>query len=55
MKLERDVYTPRDVRQWIKDTKGKYFPFVDKRESLLKILEKREKQKAQQPRAKSCS
>ena len=48
MKLERDVYTPRDVRQWKKDTKGKYFPFVDKRESLLKILEKREKQKAQQ-------
>ena len=47
MKLERDVYTPRDVRQWKKDTKGKYFPFVDKRESLLKIL-KTEKQKAQQ-------
>ena len=48
LKLERDVYTPRDVRQWKKDTKGKYSPFVDKRESLLKILEKREKQKAQQ-------
>lgn len=48
LKLERDVYTPREVRQWKKDTKAKYSPFVDKRESLLKILEKREKQKAQQ-------
>ena len=48
LKLERDVYTPRDVRQWKKDTKAKYSPFIDKRESLLKILEKREKQKAQQ-------
>ena len=46
--LERDVYTPRDVRQWKKDTKAKYSPFIEKRESLLKILEKREKQKAQQ-------
>ena len=48
LKLERDVYTPRDVRQWKKDTKAKYSPFVDKRESLLKLLEKREKEKAQQ-------
>ena len=48
LKLERDVYSPRDVRQWKKNTKAKYSPFVDKRESLLKILEKRENQKAQQ-------
>ena len=48
LKLERDVYTPREVRQWKKDTKAKYSPFVDKRESLLKRLEKREKDKAQQ-------
>ena len=48
LKLECDVYTPRDVRQWKKDTKAKHSPFIDKRESLLKILEKREKQKAQQ-------
>ena len=32
LKLERDVYTPRDVRQWKKDTKAKYSPFIDKRE-----------------------
>lgn len=36
------VYPPL----WEKD--AKYYPFVDKRESLLKILKKREKQKAQQ-------
>lgn len=29
------------------NAKVKYSPFVDKRESLLKILKKREKQKAQ--------
>ena len=45
LKLERDVYTPREVRQWKKDTKAKYSLFVDKKESLLKILEQREKQK----------
>ena len=48
LKLERDVYTPREVRQWKKNTKAKYSPFVDKRESLLKMLGKREKEKAQQ-------
>ena len=48
LKLGRDVYTPRDVRQWKKDTKAKYSPFIDKRESLLKVLKKREKQKSQQ-------
>ena len=35
LKLERDVYTPREVRQvrqWKKDTKTKFSPFVDKRE-----------------------
>lgn len=48
LKLERDVYPPREVRLWKKDAKVKYSPFVDKRESLLKILKKREKQKAQQ-------
>ena len=31
-----------------KDTKAKYSSFVDKRESLLKMLEKRKKEKAQQ-------
>ena len=36
------------MRQWKKDTKAKYSPFIDKRESWLKILEKREKQHAQQ-------
>ena len=48
LKLERDVYTPREVRRWKKDTKAKFSPFVDKRESLLRMLEKRERQKAQQ-------
>ena len=31
-----------------KETKVKYFPFFDKTESLLKVLEKRERHKAQQ-------
>ena len=48
LKLECDVYTPREVRQWKKDTKVKFSPFLDKRESLLRMLEKRERQKAQQ-------
>lgn len=32
---------------------GEIFPFVDKRESLLKILEKREKQNARQIESKT--
>lgn len=44
LKLERDVYTPREV-QWKKDTKARYSPFVDKRESLLRRLEKRERER----------
>ena len=35
LKLERDVYTPRDVQQWKNDTKTKYSPFIDKREKLV--------------------
>lgn len=55
LKLDRDVYPPREVRLWKKDTKVKYSPFVDKRESLLKILKKREKQKAQQTKSENFS
>ena len=38
-----------------RDTKAKYSPFVDKRESLLKILKKREKQKPQQTKSENLS
>ena len=49
LKLERTFTRPEfQVRQWKKDTKAKYSLFIDKRESLLKMAQKRKKHKTQQ-------
>ena len=42
LKLERDVYIPRAVRQWKKDTKAKFSPFIDKRELVEDVGEEGE-------------
>ena len=42
LKLECDVYTPRKVRQWEKDTKAKFSPFVDERDLVEDAGEERE-------------
>jgi len=52
LKIDRGISTQRAVRQWKKDLKATYAPFLEMKTKLSKLLEKRERSKSQKAEEK---